>query len=234
MKTRPFFFGRLLLPLATLITFSCSAHAANQVWKAVPTDANWTTTTNWVGGAVPGGANAASGDNALFNTALSGTIGGASNPILIDNLRNLGSITFDTASAGAYVIGVNGGNGLVLNNNGNGINGRQILLNAGVVNAQTIAAPITFRAPSSTNGIFGFTNNATSSSATLSITGTVSNAANSRPAILLLDGTNTGNNIISGVITETGSTQATPVIVKKGTGTWIISGANAFTGTAMT
>ena len=49
MKTRPFFFGRLLLPPATLITFSCSAHAANQVWKAVPTDANWTTTTNWVG-----------------------------------------------------------------------------------------------------------------------------------------------------------------------------------------
>ena len=232
MKTRPFFFGRFVLPAAALISFSGSAHAANQVWKAVPTDANWTTTTNWVGGAVPGGANAASTDNALFNTALSGTIGGASNPILIDSLRNLGSITFDTGSVGAYVIGVNGGNGLVLNNNGNGINGRQILLNAGVVNAQTIAAPITFRAPSSTNGIYGFTNNATSTAGTLTISGSITSNA-SRAAITLFDGTNTGNNTVSGAIAYSANTQGVPYIIKKGTGTWIFSGANSFSGTGV-
>jgi|GEM_PF-5860054 len=46
MKPRHYFFGRLLLPAAVLISFSGSAVAAN-LWDGGGGNANWTTALNW-------------------------------------------------------------------------------------------------------------------------------------------------------------------------------------------
>ena len=220
--------------LVAVLAFNSTAFAASQTWKAAPTDANWVTVGNWSGGAAPGlSTGALTNDVATFNTALSGGIGGSGNPIVLDATRSIGGITFDTANVGAYVIGSNVGNTLILSNIGAGPGTHVIQMTSTVTTSEVIAAPIRFVAPSSTNGSFGFVNNASSSSATLTLSGTVTNAV-ARPAIVVLDGTNTGANAITGNISFTASTQGTPYLVKRGAGTWILSGTNVLSGTAIT
>ena len=201
----------------------------------MPADANWATLTNWVGGAAPGQSTGAiTNDVATFNTALSGgTLGGVGNPIVLDATRSIGGITFDTANVGAYVIGSNAGSALILSNIGFGPGTHVIQMTSAVTNSQVIAAPIKFVAPSSTNGSFGFVNNSSSSAVTLTLSGTMTNTV-ARPSVVVLDGANTGSNTISGNISFTGATQGAPYLVKRGAGTWILSGTNAFTGTPMT
>ena len=142
--------GVPLICAASIALFSATQalNAANATWSASPTDANWSLAGNWVGG-VPGATNAATAnvvnaDTATFNAALFGTIGGVSNPIVIDANRIIKGITFDTAAVGAFVIGSNAGNALAISHTG------AININAAVVNSQVIAAPIVIRLPSST------------------------------------------------------------------------------------
>ena len=232
------FVNAVALSATGIVALSGSAHAASQTWRAIPTDSTWAGTGNWgaSGTVTPPGntTGATTNDVATFNTALSGgTIGGSGNPIVIDSGRTIGGITFDTASVGAYVIGTNAGNALKLSNIGAGPGTHVIQMTSTVASSQIIAAPITFVAPSSTNGIFGFVNHASSSSATLTLSGTMTNAV-ARPAIVMLDGANTGTNAITGNISFTAATQGAPYLIKRGAGTWILSGTNAFTGTPMT
>ncbi|MCU0750548.1 MAG: autotransporter-associated beta strand repeat-containing protein, partial [Akkermansiaceae bacterium] len=107
---------------------------------------------------------------------------------------------------------------------------------SGVTNAQVISANIQVRQNSSTNGAYSFINNSATSSATLSFTNstfTLTNA-NGRPTTLTLDGSNTGDNTISSNITNAAGGQAVNIINKNGTGTWILTGSNTFTGTGAT
>lgn len=226
------FVARLALISAGVVITGQSAQAATGSWTG-STDANWGTATNWTASPAPGNLTGLNTEVATFNAALNGTIGGASNPIVIDSGRRIGGISF-AAGAGAYVIGSNAGNTLTLGTRGPGYNGgSSTVVAAGVTSSQVIAAPITFVQPSSTNGQHGFVNNATDSNVTLTLSGSMT-LATTRPAIVVLDGTNTGNNTISGNITFTGSTQGTPLMIKRGAGTWILSGTNTMTGTPAT
>src|SRR4051812_37253002 len=106
---------RLLLPVICLFLAGVSSvQAASQTWSNAPINANWNVTNNWIGQALPGAlnltGNTVNNDVATFNTPIAGTIGSAANPILIDDAtivndrsRQLGGITFDTTSCGAYV-----------------------------------------------------------------------------------------------------------------------------------
>jgi autotransporter-associated beta strand protein len=215
--------SRFAIALLAVITAQ-QLNAASQTWSSTPVDTVWTNTSNWAGGAIPGviyvTGNTVNNDIVTFNSALGGgTIGGVTDPIQIDLNRHIGGITFTGASVGAYVIGSTSGNELRVNHN------QAIQVAADVVSAQTVNAPIAFRLPSSTNGIFTFRNNATSSSATLTFGSTVtSQAASTRPVTLNLEGSNTGANTITGAVNHGAGQQIH--IVKSGTGTWVLSGAN--------
>ncbi len=235
---KPKFASLFVASSSIFVSLSGMASAGNQTWKASPTDANWATITNWAGGAAPGALNANSTDVATFNTALSGGIGGTGNPIVIDSTRNIGSILFDTASVGAYQIGTNGGNTLTIGSTTTVLG--SIKLNAAVTNAQIIAANLQMkRLTSSQQVVYNFVNNATSSAATLTLSGTIDMRTDTnRFSTFFLDGTNTGNNTISGIITTGAGTssagQGNQLLVKQGTGRWILSGANAFSGAGIT
>jgi autotransporter-associated beta strand protein len=196
------------------------AQAASQTWSPTASSADWTNPVNWLGNAVPGIVNANTTDVVTFNTALAGgTVGGLSDPILNDNQRAVRSILFDTADVGPYVIGTVGGNQLQLWHLGN------VTMTSAVVNAQVINAPVLIRVPSSTNAVYSFVNNSTTTSATLTFNSVTNNTANTRPLTLTLDGSNTGANTIGTILTAAGAAGAV-VLVKQGTGTWVLPGAN--------
>ena len=223
--------ARVLLAFLTAAS-ATGLQAANATWSSSPVDSTWANGSNW-GGTAPGSTSALSTDIATFNSSLSGTIGSVTDPIVIDSGRRIGGISFG-ASAGAYVIGTNAGNTLTLGTRGAGYNGSSsIVIGSTTTASQIIAAPITFVQPSSTNGQYGLVNNATDSNVTLTLSGTMSLAA-TRPVVVVLDGSNTGNNTITGNISFTGSTQTTPLFIKRGSGTWILSGSNTMTGSAAT
>jgi fibronectin-binding autotransporter adhesin len=215
-----------------------STHAASASWSSTATTADWATGANWSAGA-PGSTSALSTDIATFNTALvNGTIGGTTNPIVVDSGRRIGGISFGD-SAGAYVIGSNAGNTLTLGTRGPGYNSSSsTVISSGAQASQVIAAPITFVQPSSTNGQYGFVNNATVDNApnpavTLSLTGNMT-LSGARQVTVVLDGSNTGANTISGNVSFTSGTQGQPLFVKRGAGTWILSGSNTLSGTPAT
>ena len=212
----------LMVGLSTslLVYVVSSVQAASSTWVASPADPSWTNPANWsagVPGAVGGSANT---DTVTFNTPIFNTIGSAANPIINDTNRTIGSILFDTPNVGAYQIGTLGGNSLNLRIGGN------ITMSATVANPEVIAAPISTSLPSSTNGLYSFVNNAVDPANTLSFTGIITNtSANTRPWALTLDGTNTGNNLITQILDNGGANGAIQIF-KNGAGTWILAGAN--------
>jgi fibronectin-binding autotransporter adhesin len=216
-----------------------SAFAASQTWSNAPTDATWSNAVNWVAGAVPGALNqtgnqSVGADIATFNSPLAGGIGGAGNPIVPDDAtvanaraRTIGGITF-SGTAGAYVFdspslpvlpatGIPGAGMLYV------CHPQNIVMEAAVANKQEFLLPVEIRLPSSTNGRFGITNNATSSEATLFFEAITNSSASSRPLQLYLDGSNTGTNTIA-VLGERSS--GALQVIKSGSGKWILAGAN--------
>lgn len=234
MKPRPQLFcrssGRLHTALSTLSIALCltgAVNAASGTWSASPADANWNNSSNW-SAAFPNAVT----ETATFSNAIT-TYGGSANPVSLATVISLQNIAF-SGSAGSYVIGAAAGtNALSFRNSAAG--GNSISVAAAVTNPQVIAAPVTFTAPSSTNGAFTFVNNSTTSTATLSFTGAITaNTSSSRPGRILLDGSNAGDNIISSNINSPSFGQDVSLIVKNGTGTWILSGSNTFSGTSIT
>src|SRR6185436_2993925 len=215
-----------------------SAMAASQTWTGAGGDGLWITGTNWSGGAAPGGNNPAPGgvsqDVATFNIPVA-----ANSPIIIDNLRNVASLLFDTADAGAYIIqhplwdpndpsrGLTG-DGLILTTS-TATNGN-ITLNPTVVNPQVFNTPILFLPANSQNSVYSFVNNAADSNATLTFNGSLINrSANTRPLTLTLGGSNTGNNTIREIYggdLPAANPHGAIVLNKVGTGTWTLTGAN--------
>ncbi len=172
-------------------------------------DATWADTTgNWSNtpGVVPG-----TGDTATFNAAAG--IGGAT--IDLGAGVTLTSLIFDTAAVDAYTIGTGPLQSLTMDPSGS------IAMTAAVANSQTIASEVFI------NTACGFANNATDNTKLLSFTGPITgDAGGAKP--LTLSGSNTGDNLISGIIGN-GSGGAV-AIIKSGTGKWVLSNANTYTG----
>ena len=197
--------------IAGLSAFSRHASANSETWIST-TDGFWGTATNWSNSIAPGSTSSTtSTDTATFNNSV-----GIGVP-LNSTTQNIGSISFDT-SAGNYVVGSyfsnTGSNSLLLTSGGS----ISLLGTLAATNAtEAITAPLVIEGSS---GSYTFSNNAGNGSVLLltgSITG--SNAA------LTLAGSNTSSNLISGNISD-GSGSLT----KNGLGTWILSGANSYSG----
>ncbi len=234
--------GRLAALLA--VAAVPSAFAASQTWTNAPQNGLWNNTNNWIARAIPGALNSTgngnNNDTATFNSPLFGGIGGAGNPIVPDDAttlgaraRSIGSIVFDTADVGAYVFqspspAVLAATGVAETGYLNVGHNNAIRLNAAVTNSQLFLVPLKVLLPSSTAGIFNLVNNSTNPSATLTISSIMHAGATSRATTFVLDGVNTGNNIVTNL--SEGGGNATGGFTKQGSGTWIVAGTGTFPG----
>ncbi len=188
--------------------------AASEIWSATAANGAWETGANWVSGNAPGAnTGTTSPDIATFKT------GSTTLTVLPDAGRNIFGITFDTSAVGAYIIGAMNGNALLLSDGGS-------IQNTTAVNAnQTLLAPLAFQ------GNYTFTANSTASSngRILIFSNVVGTAASGVTNTLTLNGVNTGNNVIKGEIGD-GAGGGNLFLVKSGTGTWVLSGTNTYSG----
>lgn len=192
------------------------ASGASGTWKASGhTDSYWSTSGNWVEGAPAGNVGVTVSDIATFNGA-----GGLS--VIVNQTRNIGSIAFDTASAGAFVISPEGAanSGFYLNSTGS------VSVASSVVNTQTVSAPLFTR--TSNNHAFSFTNNSVVSGVNLVISGDFTHRS-SGATTLTLDGA--GNGQMSGDLVKTGAGSFN--VTKNGAGAWTLSGSNAHENTTL-
>ncbi len=171
---------------------------------------NWADSGNW-SSAIPGAAAGTSNtDTAIFNQDA------PNSPLTIDPGWNVKNVTFDTASVNSLTIGTIGGNALLLTAGG------MIQSTSTVVNPQTVNAPLVLE------GDYTFISGAISNSATLSFGGDITPGAASGLTTLTLDGGNTGENTISGTLADNGSGRL--AVTKSGSGVWVLSGANTYSG----
>jgi autotransporter-associated beta strand protein len=221
--------------VALIVLSLHSAQAASATWNGLQNN-NWIPSQtggnqNWSTGnhMFPGAVNTTTNtDTATFNIA-GGNPTITLNPSLIagGTTLNVQSITFDTASVGAFTIGTTGGPTLRLTNGGT------IQMTSTVANNETVNAPIELEpASSSTAGSYTFTNNASSSASVLSFGGTISGGSTAVSPILTLNGSNTGSNTISGTISNGAATNGVAV-TKSGAGTWVLTGNNSYTGATL-
>jgi len=188
--------------LAGLVLSSPALRAASDTWAGT-TDPTWATTTNWVGGNVPG-----AGDTATFNGA-----GNGNTTIDLGAGVTLGTLLFDTSSAAAYTIGSGavGSQTLTFGTLAGGVQ-----MNSTVANNELIDSNLAL----STSGTYsiGLTNNSTTN--TLSVAGGIST---STTGAKLLTVTGAGNTAISGNLTNGTGTLG---LIKTGAGTLSLSGTN--------
>ena len=200
------------------LTMYSPVQAASGTWLNTGSVQSWSDAGNWSGGTIPGATSGTTNtDVATFNTAL-GTVGTSGNPVTIDAGRNIGGITFDTASVGAFTIGTTGGNALTLTSGG----AIQMTATA-IAGTETINAPIVLAGAGAT---YAFTNNSTSTG-TLVIGGTVKGGT-AGATVLTLNGSSTNANTISGIISN--GTATSLAIAKSDAGKWVLSGTNTYTG----
>ncbi len=172
--------------------------------------ATWSDGGNWTG-AVPGAINdTTNGDTAVFDQ------NAPNSPLTIDAGRNIQNFNFDTASVNSLTIGSVGGPALLLTAGGT------IHTMSTVVNSQTVNAPLVLE------GDYTFTSDASNGSATLSFGGGITPAPTGGVTTLTLNGSNTGSNTISGALADNAAGQL--AVTKSGTGIWILSGANTYSG----
>jgi autotransporter-associated beta strand protein len=210
--------------------------AASQTWTNAPVNSNWSNTNNWVGLAMPGAinmtGNSVNNDVATFNTTIPGSgIGGVTLPITTPNATStnrslqIGGVTFDTATCGAYVFQAASSesypsNGILfVSHNGS------ITMNAAVTNSETFLVPIFIRLPSSTAGRYNFVNNSTTPTATLVLNTVTNDSAPTRGTVFVLDGANTGANTVAQLSKGT-TTSGAMGLTKQGPGTWILPNTN--------
>jgi hypothetical protein len=132
--------------------------AASQTWNGNGANGNWSTIGTWVTGAAPGSTLVKNNtDTATFN----GTGSATNLTVAIDSTtQDIGSTSFDTTAAKAYIIGgfgANGGNSLFLSSGGT------ILITATETNAitETINAPLLLE------GNYTFADNSTNAGSSL-------------------------------------------------------------------
>lgn len=225
--------------LATLLLGQPSYAGATYTWDT--TSGTWATSGNWSPGSgaaspfYPNSNSTSSGDTALFDTSGGGivTIGAsAQNVAVIQFSGSAGSYTFSNSTGSTTSGGFFDTAGI------GGSSSRNSIYIDDTVTATTTTVE-TFNAPIVLGGGTGFDNDAASANVTLSIIGNVSGAATTGTQTLYLNGNNTGNNTISGVISDGTGGGALALYVGEysnggtagGGGTWILSNAsNSFSG----
>jgi autotransporter-associated beta strand protein len=212
MHSRP-----LTIALAALLGLSLQvpeAYAATASWTGA-NGGDWNTAGNW--SAKPGAS-----DTALFNISLGSVTNATAD-------QSVGSISFDTGAGttnGTFTIGTTAGNKLTLGSAGT----VQILSTlAGTGKTITINSPIVLTPASTTTaGAYTFANNSADTTNTLNFGGAISASTTSNTETLTLNGSNTGNNTISGAISKGSAT--TFALTKSGLGTWVLAGSNSYNG----
>ena len=189
-----------------------AAHAAVVTWTGA-TGGDWNTGTNWSTTPLA----PVTADTALFNTSVASVLNAAGVGIT--------SISFDT-SAGTSALGTTGTPAYTLGNSGTvGI----LSSLSGTGKTISINAPIVLTPASTTTaGAYTFANDSASATNTLNFGGPISASTTNSTETLTLSGANTGNNKISGNITNGSAT--TFAVAKSGAGTWVLSGANTYNG----
>lgn len=188
-----------------------SVHADLIDWNN-PAGGDFTTPANWTPNTVPG-----AGDIARFNIP--------TGDVTWSTGIAPGSINFDTGAT-SFHLGALGGSTLTTADGGS-IAILSTLTSAGqtfTVNAPIVLTP----ASPTTAGTYTFQNDGTSSTTTLQLAGNISAGTTTATETLNLAGTNTGTNTIGGVISNGGA--ASVAVTKSGAGTWVLSGANTYTG----
>ncbi|MGV3663348.1 MAG: autotransporter-associated beta strand repeat-containing protein, partial [Prosthecobacter sp.] len=211
----------LALGLGAWLAGSSPLHAADQTWDGGSLiDGNWSTGANWLGDLVPGSTSVLnSSDVATFTTAMANGWGTSLTPIVIDSAaQNIRGISF-AGQAGSYVIGATSGNALLVSSGGT----IQMLSTLAVASTATVNAPLVVQGAS---GTYALTNN--SGLGTLVFGGGITGGVAGTTA-LTLSGTNLNANMVSGIIANGSATSLT--VTKSGAGTWVLSGANTYTGT---
>ncbi|NDG70538.1 MAG: hypothetical protein EBY32_04385, partial [Proteobacteria bacterium] len=213
----------LAAAMAVFVLAPSSVFAQSGTWlNTGSTSANWSETTNWASGTVPGATSGTTNsNNATFNTAV-GTYGTSGSPILIDSGRNIRGIFFDTNS-GSYTIGTTGGNALTMSNQA-AITANSTLAGTGL--NLTINAPL--RLIGSGGVPLTISNNAGNANATMFVGGDISLSASGANNNFTLGGSNTNDNTVSGLISNGAGTLS---ISKSGAGIWLLNNnSNSFTG----
>ena len=205
-----------MLALGLIVT-PAQSYAATVTWTGA-TGSDWNTVSNWSTTTTK----PATADTALFNT----TLGSVANATADQTVT---SISFDTnagTASGTFTLGTTGGNKITLSNSGT----IQILSTlSGTGKTITVNSPIVLTPASGTTaGGYTFSNNNVDSTNTLNFGGTISSGTTTNTETLTLSGANTGNNTISGAITNGLAT--TFALTKSGAGKWILTGANNYTG----
>ncbi|HEY9249804.1 MAG TPA: autotransporter-associated beta strand repeat-containing protein, partial [Rariglobus sp.] len=200
-----------------LLSLFNPAHAASATWTGA-TDTAWQTSSNWSASPFPGATSGfSSADIATFAAAGGGTID-------LGGTINVQSIRFGAngGSAGALTIG-DAGDTLNLTSGGS------ITVGAGVASDETLgsAGGGSINLSSTNNSTYSFQN---FGSGSLNIAGAVTaNQATGNTSVLTLGGS--GNGAISSVLGNAGSAGSSGLaLVKNGSGTWTLSGANTYTG----
>ena len=195
----------LLLILLSSAGMTGNIFATIGTWSGT-SNGTWVNSANWLGGTVPGSTSTnGNGDTAIFNTSTGVTVTLATRGIdVVDFDTNVGSFTL--SFGGLYVA------------SGGGIN---LLSTVTSTNqTETINSPVT------AHGSFGINNSSTSD--VFDFTGAMTSNSTTANETWSLSGTNTGANTLGGVISNGGT--FTVAISKSGTGTWILGGANTYTG----
>ena len=223
-KTMKKFFSLAVCLLSVFALSLPSLRAANGTWlNNGTTSGNWSETTNWVGGTVPGSTSCSTDDSvAVFDTAV-GTYGTTGSPILIDSAtQNLRTLFFADA-AGNYTIGTTGGNAIHFSGSEQWSK-NHIVMN-GTLTANTT---ITINAPLVITTISGYAAiaNYGPASSKMVIGGGISGGGSS--TWLRLTGVNNTVNTITGVISD----GAGPLRVEKAgsSTTWELLGTNTYNG----
>ncbi len=171
---------------------------------------SWNNAANWTV-SVPGATTGTTSTNtATFN------LNATNSPLTTDTGRNLQNITFDTAIVNSLTIGATAGPSLLLTSGGT------VQTTSTVANAETVNAPLVLE------GNYTFTSGATSSTAALTFGGGITPGPTAGTTTLTLNGSNTGANTIKGNLID--HSTGLLALSKSGNGTWVLSGANNYSG----
>ena len=214
---------RLLTVMLSFALVANTSQAGSGTWSLNPGTGNWATSSNWnlaSGSTSPGTGTspetAANVDIATFNNASSITT------VSLASGRNMGGLLFDTAAAAAYTVATNSTGRFWFTR------GQVTRMTSTVTNSQVLSGRIRLTEGIAGSNNYTFQNDSSTTTATFTLSGEIENASGTNTA-LVLRGSNTGSNLVSGVIRES-NPASTVTLQKEDVGTWILTANNSYAG----